>query len=334
MKKLSPKKFSKIYLYGAWITLFTSLFSFIIGILIYDKINRLGMIFLYISLFSFIICIGFIAWGSKRYKHLHEERLAEELKQQNDKPHPISVHWIKINSDNTTIEGDTIFIDDDGIELDDHELLPWGLIKVAEHLYGFILLSEEPYQEQSWNGVFVEAIPLVITLLEQHLNCPINQDKLENLQLEYNEVVQSTLTWHYNWSLFIEKCLFITVVLLSGVAISLYLDSTTIANVYAISMFLFIYPKIFKGSNKRSYLINKAGIGYAKGRYRIYIPWKNIQKMMIDKRNLTIIYQDDVDEDRGTLESLSIPNEKLLIKRVKEYQEQYHLTFQYDEIEG
>lgn len=341
MKKLAPETFKKVYLTGVYTSLIISLTLLILGVIFFpDDIKShqliISIILLGLGLINFIIVLGLIIWGRRRYLNLPQEILERELQKPIEELNPLQVKWYRTNLYNVMTEGNTITFTDEGLVLDDIDVILWESIKAAEFVDDFIALGEEPFKEELWEGVFVEVNALVIKLLERFLGFKINTERLEAEQENYKEILQSTEMWHYNWHLLIEKCLFIFVMMLAGICISLIVAlkgqnqslGLTVGNFIVIPSLLFIYPRLFGDAWKRSFIISKEGLGYAKGRFHILFFWDDIKSIMIEKHKIIITYQIYEDE---TLESLEIPKNKLLVDRLKDYKSKYNLIFKLTE---
>ncbi len=346
MNKLSPKKFRKIYLFGTLVPLFLSLLLFLTGVLLLIEVKNtssfvknIGIIALSSAFLCFFTSIGFIIWGRKRYINISQELLEEKLNTPIEEINPISIQWIKIGYYGVIKEGDSISFYNEGLKLNHDDLLTWESFKVAEYIDEFIALSDEPYKEELWNGILIEADPLVMHLLEHYLNCHINKERLEKSKLLFNEIVESTVMWHLNWSLLIEKCLFVFLVMLGGIAFGIFLGlnylnqtgSISITNIIIVPILVIGYPEIFSNACKKSFIINKEGFGYAKGRYQIFINWIYIERIKTEKRKITITFQSFTQEGEVIKDSITIPRNKLLVKRLKDYKEKFNLLFVFEE---
>lgn len=340
MKKLHPKTFKKVYLIGVYTSILLSITLSILGIIIFPEDIKsqtfiISIIFLVLGFITFAIGIVIIIKGRKRYLHLQKEIYDLELTKPIEQLNPLHVKWYKTNIYNVMKEGNTISFTDEGLVLDDIDLIPWENIKAAEFIDDYIALGEEPYKEELWEGIFVEIDYMAIKLLERYLGFKISTDRLEAEQERYKEILQSTEMWHYNWPLFIEKCLFILVMMLLGICVSLFIAvkgqnqslGITIANLIVIPSLLFVYPRLFGDAWKCSFIISKEGFGYAKGRFKILFFWDDIKSVTIEKRKIIITYVDD-ENDINTLE---VPRNRLLVSRLKDYKTKYSLIFKLTE---
>ncbi len=341
MKKLSPRKFQKLYFISVFTLILLWLIFIVTGVILIfiddnPLLDKIGITLICISFLFLISYIIIIAKGRKRILNIDEEIIEEELNKPIEELNPIKTHWIKMKPFGVEKDGRLISFSEEGLQLDESDFILWDDIKHAELIEHFITLGKEPFKEELWEGVIILVDQFSIKLLEKYLKCPLDKEVFEELQNEYVDLLESTQVWKYNWQLLIEKILFISFILFVGIITGLFfifnkiLDqsiATIIVNLLTIPAILIGLPKLFKDVPKKRFMINKEGLGYSKGRYHIYIPWYGIIKININKRKINLTYRIFNQDGYESFDTFDIPRNKLLEEKISEYKDKYQLSF-------
>lgn len=347
MKKLPAKKFHKIYLLGSFGSLlFANIFGFLGAFLIFEieeSSSKLWGIFSFGMMLVFIFCIiGFIIWGRKRYMNLGNELYEEAFDESIKNFQPVSIGWISIDQNGEYNQGEQVILNYAGLELVEIEKkLPWATFKVSTLVRvgttWYISLGNESYQPENWDGILIYSYPKMIETLEYFWGNKINKETYDQEKVIHNDINNSTIYWRINWVLLLEKVLFVITLLTTGMGIGVYLVLNTtinmnvsiiIINILFIPIIIIGYPLMFNHRWKKCYLINKVGVGYARGRYDYFIPYSSIDEIEVLKRNIKIFYRIINQYGLETIDTFIIPKNKYLIKQLISFQISYDLTFE------
>ena len=341
MNKLSPVKFKKVYLIGTFGSLIMFLITFLAGVIILSEdVNfknsfMIGIILIVLGVLFLLVTILFIVKGRKRFINLENELIELELQKPLSEINPLNFPYLK-KAYNKQEEGDNICINEEGLKLGDNEVIPWDYFKSAEYYDQYISLGNTRYGKEGFDGVFLLAHPLIVSLLKRFLKVEISEERLEAQQRDYEEIVKSTVVWKYNWILLIEKILFVFVVILIGTSVGLYLivkDITDmsigilIANILTIPTLLLWYPRRFADSISRCLMVNLEGIGYSMGRRSIFIDWFSIMKVEVTPRDVRIHYALEFDDELKGFDFIVIKRDEKLVNLIKQYQDDYEFLF-------
>jgi hypothetical protein len=338
MNKLPAKQFQKAYL--RW-TLIPVLGFIVIAIpgMILLLVPELGAIarwigggLILLSLTSLSITIWTTIHGKKRYANLTMEFYQEELNQSLDVEKNLELPVVPVVSGQPLDSLHGFVFSPAGVSFGE-VFLTWKELsrpQTARHQeWWYFAIGKEAYREEGWNGYLVPAFDLIADLIKHYYGIEPDNTLFDAWLEDQRLIQESTSEWGKNRLLLVEKGLYLTLLTLSAMGLGVMLElrvgsgaGTPIATLIVVIGSLVVFPLLFSKRIKSKYLINKIGFGHAKGKRHFFLPWEQLDTLVIEGTHLDLHFHEEQDGEFVPF-TIRIAHDSVLVEKMRALQRDY-----------
>jgi hypothetical protein len=338
MNKLPAKQFQKAYLRWTLIPVLCFVVAAIPGLilLILPDLSALarwiGGGLTLVSLGSLSITFVVARTGRKRYLNLPTELYQDELKQALDIEKKLELQVVPIVSGTSADSIHGIIVSPLGV-LFGEVLLTWKELSrpqtVKHQEWWYYAFGKDAYRADGWTGYLVPAFDLVADLTK-HYHGEAPDDTPFNVWLEEQRQIQaSTSEWGKNGLLLLEKALYLTLLFSAAIGLGVMLElrvasgvGVPIGSLIGVIGFLVGFPLLFSKRIASKYLLNKIGFGHAKGKRHFFLPWEQLDTLVIDGKHLFLHFHEEQDGEFVPY-TIRIAYDSQLIERIRTLQTEH-----------
>lgn len=338
MKNMSARDFQKAYLRVALISLLVWILTGIPGLILilipeFDSPARwIGGGLIVVAGISLSIFIRNSIKGRKRFDNLSTEFYQEELTHSLDveKNFDLDVIVMVLGQSKESMRGPVISpsgISCQTIFYNWNELARPQMILYRNAWH--IAFGKDSFETEAWTGFLVPPYELIADLVKHYKNEEVDDRKFQEALEEQRQIGESTSEWGKNELLILEMAAYYLLVFATFIAFGVFLEFRIGEGAgVMIGTFLTVigasigYPLFFKNRIKSKYLLNKIGFGHAKGKRHFFLPWDQIDTIVIDGKHLFLHFHEEQNGEFVPF-TIRIAYNRVLVERMKELQTKF-----------
>jgi|GEM_PF-2692168 len=338
MKNLPPRQFETMYNIRLVVSTVLMWFCLLLGLTFWfvpdfsTTMHRVGMVMTAITPIPLAIFLHTVIVHRRRVLSIEREIYEAELKASLGTTKTLNLFWIRLENGAEIATKTAPIVSPEGIEFDGH-LLRWNEMARPETVsykdWWYFSFGKEPFAEQHWTGALLMAYEVVSDLTKHYRNETVDEQRMVRFNEERRLLEESTSEWGKNGLLLLEKALYLTLVFATAIGIGVMLELRTntnagvpLATLIGVVGSMVGLPLLFSKRIKSKYLLNKIGFGHAKGKRHFFLPWDQIDTIVIDGIDLFLHFHEEQNGEFVPF-TIHIAYNRVLVERMKELQAKY-----------
>lgn len=338
MKNLPPRQFQTMYNIRLIVSTVLMWFCLLLGLTFWfvpdfsTTMHRVGMVMTAITPIPLAIFLHTVIVHRRRALSIEREIYETELKSSLGTTKTLNLFWIRLENGAEIATKTAPIVSPEGIEFDGH-LLRWNEMARPETVsykdWWYFSFGKEPFAEQHWTGALLMAYEVVSDLTKHYRNEPIDEQRMVRFNEERRLLEESTSEWGKNGLLLLEKALYLTLLFATAIGLGVMIElrvaegvGIPIATAIGVIGYLVGLPLLFSKRIKSKYLLNKIGFGHAKGKRHFFLPWDQIDTIVIDGKHLFLHFHEEQNGEFVPF-TIRIAYNRVLVERMKELQTKF-----------